>query len=319
MTIGTIYLLLDYVRRLDTPLEQVRTQMADLQRASASIARVQELFRARPSVVERPRAELPPGTMPGGKLSVSFENVSFRYDDDLAGRGTETVLDGVSFTLAPGQALGLLGRTGSGKTTLTRLLFRLYDPTRGAIKLGGVDLRDARLGDLRARVGLVTQDVQLFQASVRDNVTFFDKNVPDAQILALLDELGLQDWLRSHPKGLDSQLASGGQGLSAGQAQLLALARVFLQDPGLVVLDEASSRLDPVTEQLLERAISRLLQGRTAIIIAHRLNTVQRSDEILILENGRVREHGQRQALASDPASRFYGLLQTGLLEEALA
>lgn len=313
MTIGTVYLLVDYMRRLDVPLEQVRRQVTDLQQATASIERVGELFRTWPRLVERPRAELPPGA-----FSVAFERVAFRYDDDPTSDETESVLDDVSFTLESGKVLGLLGRTGSGKTTLTRLLFRLYDPTAGAISLGGVDIRDVRLSDVRQRVGLVTQDVQLFQASVRDNLTFFDRRIPDGQILALLEELGLREWVQALPDGLDSELKGGNKSLSAGEAQLLALARVFLKDPGLVILDEASSRLDPLTEQLLERAVNRLLRDRSAIIIAHRLTTVQRADEIMILENGRICEHGERRVLAGDPASRFYGLLQIGL-EEVLA
>jgi ATP-binding cassette, subfamily B, bacterial len=233
------------------------------------------------------------------------------------------VLDGVSFTLEAGKVLGVLGRTGSGKTTLTRLLFRLYDVDEGSITLHGRDLRTAPLSDLRQHVGMVTQDVQLFEATVRDNLTLFrayDRSRPpiaDADILTAVDTLGLSDWLRSLPDGLDTVLKSGGQGLSAGQAQLLAFTRVFLRDPKLVVLDEASSRLDPATEHLLERAIDRLLAGRTAIIIAHRLRTVQRADDILILENGRLLEYGPRATLAQDPSSRFARLLQTGL-EEAL-
>jgi ATP-binding cassette subfamily B protein len=176
-------------------------------------------------------------------------------------------------------------------------------------------VRDARLEQLRRRVGLVTQDVQLFQASVRDNLTFFDASIPDAAILNVLDTLGLADWLRSLPGGLDTALSFGGGGLSAGEAQLLAFARVFLRDPGIVVLDEASSRLDPVSERLIERAVDRLLAGRTAIIIAHRLATVQRADEILILDGGRVDEYGDRAGLAREPDSRFARLLRTGLEE----
>ena len=184
-----------------------------------------------------------------------------------------SVLHDVSFALEPGTTLGLLGRTGSGKTTLTRLLFRLYDPTAGEIRLGGRDLRDLRLADLRRHVGMVTQEIQLFHASVRDNLAFFDPTIPDGRILAALDELGLWEWYESLPDGLDTKLAGGG-GLSAGEAQLLAFVRVFLKDPGLIILDEASSRLDPATEQRLTQAMTRLLRGRTAIIIAHRLPTV---------------------------------------------
>src|SRR5205085_2776584 len=176
-----------------------------------------------------------------------------------------------------------LGRTGSGKTTLTRLLFRLYDPTRGAVKLGSVDIREVGLDDLRARVGMVTQDVQLFSASLRDNIAFFDPAIGDERIMAALDALGLRDWLGAMPEGLDTRLAAGGAGMSAGEAQLLAFTRLLLKDPGLIILDEAASRLDPITEQRLERAITALLQSdggrqRTAIIIAHRLRTVQRAD-----------------------------------------
>jgi ATP-binding cassette subfamily B protein len=214
--------------------------------------------------------------------------------------------------------LGLLGRTGSGKTTLARLIFRLYDPKFGCVEINGADIRNAQLGTLRQNIAIVTQDVQLFRASVRDNLTFFDRSVADEKILATLHELELGDWLGALPKGLDTELDTGSRSLSAGEAQLLAFTRVFLRNPGLVILDEASSRLDPATEQRLERAIDRLLQNRTAIIIAHRLGTVHRADEIMILDTGRVREYGDRQQLAADPNSHFYKLLQTGL-EEVLA
>jgi ATP-binding cassette subfamily B protein len=150
---------------------------------------------------------------------------------------------------------------------------------------------------------------------VRDNLTFFNRDIPDERILAVIEDLGLGDWYRALPDGLDTELETGGRSLSAGQAQLLAFARVYLHDPGLVILDEASSRLDPATEQQLERAVDKLLQDRTAIIVAHRLDTVQRADDILILEDGRMTEYGAREQLAADPNSRFAGLLQTGLAE----
>jgi ABC-type multidrug transport system fused ATPase/permease subunit len=195
------------------------------------------------------------------------------------------------------------------------LLFRFYDPSWGAIRLGGADLRALQLADVRTRVGMVTQDVQLFHASVRDNLTFWNQTISDERILEVLETLGLMPWLQSLPNGLDSELASGGASLSAGEAQLLAFARVFLQDPGLVILDEASARLDPATEALIERAIDRLLEGRTAIIIAHRLRTVQRADDILILDHGHVLEYGPRAQLAADPTSHFHRLLRVGLEE----
>lgn len=164
----------------------------------------------------------------------------------------------------------------------------------------------------------MTQEVQLFRASLRDNVRLFDTSIDDAQIKASLRLLGLEPWYRSLPGGLDAELEAGGSNLSAGEAQLLACARAFLKDPGLIILDEASSRLDPITEGLLEATIERLLRGRTAIIIAHRLSTVQRVDEIAILEEGKLREQGTRQDLAADPDSLFNRLLRTGM-EEVLA
>ncbi len=293
ITLGTVYIIFHYTELLTGPIEQIRTQLQDLQKADAGITRVAELFRTPSKITDGPGV-----TFPAGALGVAFEEVSFAYETD------EPVVEQISFTLAPGQVLGLLGRTGSGKTTLARLLLRLYDPTAGTVRLGGHDIRGAALDELRRHVALVTQDVQLFNASVRDNLTFFDRAVSDEWVLAVLDDLGLGGWL-----------AAGNGGLSAGEAQLLAFARLFLKDPGLVILDEASSRLDPATEALVERAVGKLLQGRTGIIIAHRLHTVRRADTILILDNGHILEQGARAGLAADPTARFHHLLQTGLAE----
>ncbi|HUS15303.1 MAG TPA: ABC transporter ATP-binding protein [Chloroflexia bacterium] len=318
VTIGTAFIIVYYITMLAAPLENIREEAQNLQQARAGIARVRALLALQPSVVEaKPGVMLPPGP-----LAVTFDRVSFAYDDGAPGTaavdgGDDRVLRDVSFAVQPGRVLGVLGRTGSGKTTLTRLLFRLYDPTAGTIRLGDVDVRAVAFADLRARVGMVTQDVQLFQASVRDNIAFFNGRVADKAIGRAVAELGLTDWVAAMPAGLDTPLGAGG-GMSAGEAQLLAFTRVFLRDPGLVILDEAASRLDPVTEHRLEQAIDRLLTGRTAIIIAHRLRTVGRADDILILDGGRVVEYGPRATLAADPAARFYALLQTGL-EEALA
>jgi ATP-binding cassette subfamily B protein len=225
----------------------------------------------------------------------------------------ENALEGVSFCLHAGRTLGVLGRTGSGKTTISRLLYRFYDPQQGQVCLDGVDLREATLVSLRARVGLVTQDVQLLAGTLRDNLCFFDEQISDARLLKALKSLGLEHWLARFPSGLDARLT--GTNLSGGEAQLVALARVYLKDPGLIVLDEASSRLDPATEALLGQALDRLLSGRTALIIAHRLSTLARVDEVLILEEGRVVECGERAALAADPHSRLSALLRAGLVE----
>jgi ATP-binding cassette, subfamily B, bacterial len=220
------------------------------------------------------------------------------------------VLKGLSFRLEPGETLGLLGRTGSGKTTLIRLASRLYDPTEGRILIDSVDLRRANLRDIRRRVALVTQDVQLFHGTVRDNLTFFNPRVCDEQIWQVLHELCLQSLIEDLPQKLDTMLEAGGGGLSAGQAQLLAFGRAFLRDPGVVILDEPSSRLDPATERLVRRATDRLLEGRTGVIIAHRLATVERVDKIMVLAEGRVLEYGPREGLAHNPNSRYSALLR---------
>lgn len=301
VTIGTAVLIYTYTWLLFRPLNMITRQIEDLQKATAGIVRIRELMQTRSALEDGPERRFP-----SGPLSVEFEGVDFGYGED------ELVVHDLSFHLEAGEVLGLLGRTGSGKSTIARLLFRLYDPARGVIRLGAVDLRQARRAALRRHVGMVTQEVQLFRATVRDNVTFFDEQIEDHRIMQALDDLGLGEWCRSLPDGLDTMLGAGGSGVSAGEAQLLAFTRVFLKDPGLVILDEAASRLDPATERLIERAVDKLLAGRTGIIIAHRLATIQRADTIMIMEDGRIGEYGPRGRLAGDPHSRFAGLLRAG-------
>ena len=313
LTIGGVYLVFHYVEMTRHPMEQIRAQMEDLQKAGAAIARVDELM----TTATKLKAE-GDHSIGAGSLSVEFDDVSFSYDDAGDGESSEIVLKDVSFHIAPGRVVGLLGRTGSGKSTIARLVTRLYEPQAGSVRLDDVATWDAHVADIRKRVGMVTQDVQLFRASIRDNLTFFNDDIPEEQIIDAIHRLELDSWLASMPNGLDTLLDSGSGGLSAGQAQLLAFTRIFLEDPGVVVLDEASSRLDPATERLIERAVDHLLENRTGIVIAHRLGTVTRADDILILDEGRVAEFGERAALAADPDSRFSRLLATGM-EEVLA
>lgn len=307
VTIGTVYLFIHYINLLEEPFWAMTHEIESFQTIGACVERLTEFRSFKAEVLDGPGIEL--ASQP---IALTFKDVSFSYN------GSDSVLNDLTFNLKRGTVLGLLGRTGSGKTTLARLIFRLYDPKSGCIEINGADLRQSRLEALRRSIAIVTQDVQLFRASVRDNLTFFDRSISDEQILTTLEELELGDWLRSLPQGLDTELDTGSRSLSAGEAQLLAFTRVFLRNPGLVILDEASSRLDPATEQHLELALDKLLHNRTAIIIAHRLGTVHRANEVMILESGMVSEYGNRQQLAADPNSRFYQLLQTGL-EEVLA
>lgn len=344
LTIGSVYLIFSYIGIVEGPLWQTIDVVDQLQRASAALNRIVKLRQTQTTLQEGSGL-----TLPSGPLAVTFDHVTFHYadatslsardentralpanqrtdkrqEDEAAEEAQEVVIRDLSFQLQPGEILGLLGRTGSGKSTLSKLLFRFYDPTFGSIRLGNAeamfDLRQARHADLRGRIGMVTQDVQLFHASVRDNLTLFDPSISDERILTVLGEIGLLEWLQRQPHGLDTALSGDDSNLSAGEAQLLAFTRVFLADPGLVILDEASSRLDPATEQAIEAALNRLLAGahgtRTCIIIAHRLATIQRADQIMILEDGQIAEYGPRLALAADVNSRFYRLLQTGLEE----
>jgi ATP-binding cassette, subfamily B, bacterial len=285
ISIGAIYIVIHYLGLLSGPLWQIVNEVRDLQTAGASVGRVQEVFQITSPIPDHGQQHLT-----AGPLAVSFARVSVQYEKE-----SDFALRDIEFRLAAGETLGLLGHTGSGKTTLTRLLLRLVEPTSGVIRLGAV--------------GMVTQDVQLFQATIRDNLTFFDPTVADETLLAIAEQLGLAEWLTSLPAGLDTQVGTGGRGLSAGQAQLVAFLRIGLQDPGLVILDEPSSRLDPVTERLLDRAIGRLLENRTGIIIAHRLETVQRVDKIMILAEGRMVEFGDRATLLAQTSSQFARLL----------
>jgi ATP-binding cassette subfamily B protein/ATP-binding cassette subfamily C protein len=327
ITIGTVYLIFYYTNLLSNPIEQIRSQLEDFQRAEASIYRIRELFRTQSKLGTETSRSLQTGA-----LSVDVSHLWFHYDDRLQlvetdhylqdiqamhsdSRLPDWILKDLSFSLPAGQVLGVLGHTGSGKTSLARLLTRFYDPQKGLIRLGGVPLSQISVRELPHRVGLVTQDVQLFQTTIRNNLTFFNPTIRDAQLWDILVELGIRDWIKSLPGELDTQIGSDGIGLSAGQAQLLAFARVFLKNPGLIILDEASSRLDFTTEVLIERAISRLLQNRTGIIIAHRLATVQRANCILILDQGHLVEYGDREALANHPRSRFSQLLTTNVTD----
>ena len=301
-TIGAVFLVFHYTSMLREPLFQISQQINDLQRATAGLKRIEELHRIQTAI--------PDGSeklSTAHPLGITFDNVNFAYNPG------DPVLQNVSFALDPGTTLGLLGRTGSGKTTITRLLFRFYDIQSGQICIGDQNIQNIQLDELRKHVGLVTQDVQLFNASVRDNLALFRPEVSDQKVIDILQELGLGSWYASLDNGLDTELSAGSSGLSAGEAQLLAFTRVFLKDPGLVILDEPSSRLDPATEQNINRAVERLLQNRTGIIIAHRLDTVQRVDNILILDDGQIQEFGPRTELVQNPNSQFSHLLQTGL------
>ncbi|MFI0731224.1 ABC transporter ATP-binding protein [Streptomyces sp. NPDC021225] len=292
LSIGTAVLLFQYTLMVRTPFERLIDQLRHYQTALAGVARIGELLAERRTLTVPATAEELPAT---GPLRLELDGVGFSYGGEDGG----PVLRDISLALAPGETLGLVGRSGSGKTTIARLVARLYDPTAGAVRVGGLDLREVDPASLRDRIAVVTQDVQLFAADVRDNLTLFRPGHDDERLRAVLAEVGLPAW------DLDAPLGK----ISAGQAQLLAFARALLADPGLVVLDEVSSRLDPATERHIGDSTARLLTGRTGVLIAHRLESLSRVDRIAVLSDGKVVEHGTREELLADPAGRFARML----------
>jgi ATP-binding cassette, subfamily B, bacterial len=292
LSLSEVYLAVAYAALLALPMEAIRQQLQYFQQASAALTRVTELMGI--------ESRLPDGhaQLPAGPLDVEFRDVTFTYrpSDDAS----PAVLHDINFRIPAGQTVGLAGRTGAGKTTVASALFRRRDISAGTITIGGIGIAAVRLAELRAKIGYVSQDVQVFTASVRDNITFFDPDVPDIHLLDILDALKMRDWLTGLPEGLGTQISQGS--VSAGEAQLIALARVFLKDPGVVILDEPSSRLDPATESIVNAALGVLCEQRTTLIIAHRLNTIRRADHLLVMEQGRIVESGEPGALLTGRA-----------------
>ncbi|MDR6716702.1 ABC transporter ATP-binding protein [Paenibacillus sp. 2003] len=305
ISIGTLFLIYQYTQMLNDPIEMLGDQVQEFQKAKSGMLRSRELLSMQ-SVIEEGTEE----QLPEGPLGLEFSQVHFSYNQD------KPVLQDITFALKPGERMGIIGRTGSGKSSLSRVLLRLYNLDRGTICVGGTDITKLSLQALYRRVGMVTQDVQLFDGTLRDNLTLFNGDVSDQMIKETTDRLGLSQWINSQPEGLDTYLAAGGASLSAGEAQLFALTRVFLTEPSLVILDEPSSRLDAATEGMLQSAIDQLMKQSTGVIIAHRLATLEKVDRIMVLGDGKVLEFGAREELASNPASHYARLLITGREEE---
>lgn len=302
MSIGTAFLLFQYVLLIERPLDEVVHELETVQKATGAMRRVAELLEVRPTIVDTGRT-----SPPAGPLEVAFADVAFDYGDD------QPVLTDVDLAIGAGRSVGIVGRTGSGKTTFSRLVLRLVEASSGSVRLGGVPIEQIPIAELRRRVALVPQEVELVGGTIRDNVTLFDPGPSDEDVADALRAVGLGALAEG---GVHRALGAGGAGLSAGEAQLLAMARVWLRQPDVVVLDEATARVDPETERRLEAAVQRLMQGRTTLIIAHRLSTLREVDDIMVFDSGRVVEHGDRDTLAADERSRFGRLLELALEDD---
>lgn len=298
-TIGTAFLLFQYSQQIRRPLDDFINDFEVIQKANGAMQRVIRLLAITTTVIDADDTGAARSPEPGA-LSVVFDGVSFDYGDG------QPVLEGIDFAIGPGRSVGIVGHSGSGKTTVSRLLVRLIDTTSGEVRLGGVPITDIGKDELRRRVAVVPQTVELMKGTIKDNLTLFDPSIGDDEVDRALERVGLDRFVGTAATEL---LGPGGAGLSAGEGQLLALARVWLRNPDLVVLDEATARVDPVTEARLEAAVAELFEDRSVFVIAHRLSTLRRVDEIIVVEQGRIAEHGERAELEVTAGSRYRELL----------
>ena len=301
LTVGTLFALTALLARLYGPLTAISNVRVDIMTALVSFQRVFEVLDLQPLVAEAPDAR----HLPSGPVGVELRDVSFSYPSadrvslaslegvalgDRLGGGA--VLRGIDFTVEPGQLVALVGPSGAGKTTLTGLVARLYDPDAGSVRINGVDLRDATLASISDTVGVVTQEAHLFHDTIRANLAYAAPEATDAQMWAALEAAQVRRLVELLPSGLDTVVGDRGHRLSGGEKQRLAIARLLLKSPGLLVLDEATAHLDSESEVALQRALDEALRDRTAIVIAHRLSTVRGADQILVLADGKIVERG---------------------------
>lgn len=305
LTVGTLTALVALLTQLYAPLVQLTTMRIDIMSALVSFDRVFEVLDLEPAI-----KDLPDARPASGVASVEFDHVDFTYPDarsvsleslDVAAPTPEhpnrPVLTDVSFAVRPGQTVALVGPSGAGKTTITHLVARLYDVSGGAVRLGGDDVRGLTLASIRDAVGYVTQDAHMFHATVRENLQYANPAASEDQMWAALDAAQVSDLVRRLPDGLDTLVGERGYRLSGGERQRVAIARLLLKSPEIVVLDEATAHLDSESEQAVHQALDRAMAGRTAIVIAHRLSTVRNADEILVVDAGRIVERGTHAEL----------------------
>jgi ATP-binding cassette subfamily B protein len=287
MSLGDVQAFIQYSRQFTQPLTQVASMANLLQSGVASAERVFELLDADEQEADPVNPALP--TVRHGR--VEFEHISFRYHPD------QPLIDDLSLVAEPGQTIAIVGPTGAGKTTLVNLIMRFYELDAGRITLDGVDINDMRRDDLRSQIGMVLQDTWLFGGTIRDNIAYGNPRATEEQIHAAAEATFVDRFVKSLPLGYDTVIDDEGSNVSAGEKQLLTIARAFLADPSLLILDEATSSVDTRTEVLVQRAMAALRSDRTSFVIAHRLSTIRDADLILVMESGRIVEQGNHEKL----------------------
>jgi ATP-binding cassette subfamily B protein len=308
LDLGTVVALAALLARLYFPLMGLSNVQVNVMTALVSFERIFEVLDLKPMIAEKPAAT----PLPPGPLRVDFEHVSFRYPiasevslaslDSIAipeRRPPRTVLEDIDFQVQPGQLVALVGPSGSGKTTLTLLIPRLYDVKSGAVRINGLDVRDATLMSLKKRIGIVTQDAHLFHDTIRANLSYARPDATDEQMRAALRDAQILPVVESLPEGLDTVVGERGYRFSGGEKQRLAIARLLLKEPDLVILDEATAHLDSSSEAAVQAALERALTGRTALVIAHRLSTVRKADQIFVIQDGRIVQRGTHEELVA--------------------
>ena len=307
ITIGTLVAFIAFQMRLVWPIQALMGLYASLASARVSLRRVNEILDAPLDVVEAPDAV----PLPAARGHIALDDVTFGF-----GRGV-AVLDHVSLEVRAGERLAIVGRSGEGKSTIADLLVRQLDPATGRVLLDGIDVRRARLADVRRNVLVVDQEPFVFNATIAENIRYARPDASDADVLSAADAAGLTALVDRLPQGIETSAGERGRALSAGERQRLAIARAFLADPAVLVLDEATGSLDPVTESQVAAGYEAVMRGRTTIIITHRLELARRADRVVVLERGRIAEHGTASELLDNADSSFAGLFASGALQAA--
>ncbi|KIL50734.1 multidrug ABC transporter ATP-binding protein [Jeotgalibacillus alimentarius] len=307
ITIGVIVIFVEYSRQFTRPLNDLANQFNTLLSAVAGAERVFDIM----SEDEERKDEKHAKSLDRLEGGVIFDRVSFSYEED------EVILSDLSFEASPGETIALVGPTGAGKTTIINLLSRFYNPTGGRVLVDGTDLMDIKRSSLRSHMAFVLQDSILFQGTIRENIRYGRLTASDSEVEEAARMANADSFIRKMPDGYDTVLKADGEGISQGQRQLLAIARAMLADPDLLILDEATSSIDTVTEIKIQEALEVLMKGRTSFVIAHRLNTIQNADQILVLNNGRLIERGNHDQLIE--RNGFYADLQKSQLKEQLS